>query len=167
MSSDSHNSTMTKARYGLDFFCCLTSLQLERCLFHTTVHTMHSSWTYQCLPLCPIHLCSPKKCRFCGRHMMAFIHSGNCLLFIVATSKFILNSCWFILLYNGLNLAGNKVSSFQTIIDITRAHRAVVFGYDMHGFTSNIKAVSLYCIIMISASKKLTNKHTKKLEIYN
>jgi len=24
-------------------------------------HAMHSSWTYQCPPLCPIHFCSPQK----------------------------------------------------------------------------------------------------------
>jgi len=39
------------------------------------------------------------------------------VIFIVAIliAKVVLNSCWFALLHNWLNIAGNEVSSFQTI----------------------------------------------------
>jgi len=42
------------------------------------------------------------------------------IIFIVVTliAEVLFNSCWFVLLYNGLNIAGNKVTSFQTIIDV-------------------------------------------------
>jgi len=53
-----------------------------RCLFsprstfsHTTVHTIHSSWLLCVLFIFAHH----EKCRFCGRHMMAFICTGNSL----------------------------------------------------------------------------------------
>jgi len=37
-----------------------------------------------------------------------------------------------VLLYNGLNIAGNEASSFQTIIDVTGVRGAI-----FDGFTSN------------------------------
>jgi len=54
------NSTMAKAT-GLIFslFKCRFSLRGAFC--HTAVHAMHSSWTYHGPPLCPTHLCSPRK----------------------------------------------------------------------------------------------------------
>jgi len=59
MPSDSHNSTMAKAM-GLIFANqCRFSQRDAFC--HTTVHAMHSSWAYHGPPLCPIHLCSPRK----------------------------------------------------------------------------------------------------------
>ena len=30
---------------------------LTHAFWYTAVRTVHSSWTYQCPPLCPIHLC--------------------------------------------------------------------------------------------------------------
>ena len=54
MLSDKHNSIMAKATYGLDFFHSSTSFLPERSFWHTAVHAMHSSWTYQCPQLCPM-----------------------------------------------------------------------------------------------------------------
>jgi len=131
MPSGSHNSTMAKAT-GLIFYC-LTLLSPRGAFCQTAVHTMHSSWTYQCPPLCPIHLCTPQKCKFCGRHVMASIIVHN---FIVATliTEVLFNSCSFILLYNKSNIVGNEASSFQMIIDIT----VPLFWCGMHGFTAII-----------------------------
>jgi len=72
---------------------------------------MHSLWTFQGPPLYPIHLCLPQKVSIFGRHTMASI--CNCK-FHTGLQKLFLNSCLFILLYDGLNIAGNEASSFQT-----------------------------------------------------
>jgi len=56
MLSDSRSSTMTKAT-GLIFFAVQRRFSQRGAFCHTAVHAMHSSWT----PLCPIHLCSPRK----------------------------------------------------------------------------------------------------------
>jgi len=50
------------------------------------------------------------------------------------------------LLHNGLNIAGNEASSFQTIDMLSGKRGAIVL---MHGFTSSNKAVLLYCISII------------------
>ena len=49
---------------GLIFLLFLTSLQLKSAFWHTVVCTMHTSWTYQCPPLCPIYLPDSAKCQF-------------------------------------------------------------------------------------------------------
>jgi len=77
---------------------------------------------------------------------------------------FFLNIGWFVLLYKGLNIASNEVqdeeSSFQIIIKITEARGATV----CVGSPVIIK-LCLPCIVIII--KKLTNKCTKKIEIFN
>jgi len=54
MPSDSRNSTMAKAT-GLIFFAAQRRFSPRGAFGHTTVHAMHSSWTYHGPPLCPIH----------------------------------------------------------------------------------------------------------------
>jgi len=46
--------------------------------------------------------------------------------FFMDLQKLFFNRCWFVLLYNGLNIVGNKVSSFQMIIDIAGVLGAIV-----------------------------------------
>ena len=46
---------------------CLTSLQPRSAFWLAAVHTKHSSMTYQCPPLCPIHL---------GRQQKEVAHDG-------------------------------------------------------------------------------------------
>ena len=46
-----------KPKYGLDVFTVQRRFGPTGAFWHTAVRTMHSSWTYQCPPLCPIHLC--------------------------------------------------------------------------------------------------------------
>jgi len=60
MPSDSRNSAMAKAT-GLIFFTVQCRFSPKGAFCHTTVHVMHSSWTYHGPPLCPIHLFSPQK----------------------------------------------------------------------------------------------------------
>jgi len=48
-------------------------------------------------------------------------------------------------LYNRLNITGNKVSPFQTIIDITGEYSAIALMW----YVCNNKAVLLYCISII------------------
>jgi len=70
-----------------------------------------------------------------------------------------------IFIYNRLKIAGNEVSSFQVIIEMTGACGAM-FLFGMRGFTSNNKAVPLPYILFIENNcfqKQLTNKYTKKI----
>jgi len=62
-----------------------------------------------------------KRCRFCNRHMMASISNKNCPLIVASLiAEVLFNSCWFVLLYNRLNIAGNEMFSFQMIKLIVR-----------------------------------------------
>jgi len=121
MPSDSHNSTMAKAM-GLTFLLFnITSAQevpfaiplYIQCILHGLTRF--------------VSLClSQKSVNFVvGTWWLPFVMEIICNLLWL--QKFFLNSCWFILLYNGLNIAGNKASCFQMIIDITGACSAVVF----------------------------------------
>jgi len=58
-----------------------------------------------------------------------------------------------LMICTGLNITGNEASSFQTIIDITGGRGAI------DGFTSNSKAVPLYC--------NFNHNHNKYTEILN
>jgi len=60
MPSDSRNSTMAKAM-GLIFFTVQCHFSPRGAYCHAAVNAMHSLWTYHGPPLCPIHLCSPRK----------------------------------------------------------------------------------------------------------
>ena len=53
MPSDKRNSITAKAT-GLIFFTVLRRFGPTGAFRHTAVRTMHSSWTYQCPPLCPL-----------------------------------------------------------------------------------------------------------------
>jgi len=147
MPSDSHNLTMAKAT-GLIFFTVWHHFSSRSAFCHITVHTMHSSWTYQCPPFC---LLTTKSVDFVvDTWWLPFImeiirnfHSSYiCILWL---QKFFSNGCWSILLYNKFS---NEASSFQMIIDIT-GHVVPLFWCGMHGFTSNNKAVLLLCISII------------------
>jgi len=48
-------------RLRLDFFAIQRRFSPRGAFCHTAVHAMHSSWTNHGPPLCPIHLCSPRK----------------------------------------------------------------------------------------------------------
>jgi len=113
MPSDSRNSTMAKAM-GLIFllfdiasarevpFAILLYIQ---CILHGLTMALI------CVPFIFGH---HEKCQFCGRrHVMVSIKLS--IIFIVATliTKVLFNQ---MLIHTaGLNIAGNKVSSFQTI----------------------------------------------------
>jgi len=57
MPSDQLNWIMAKAT-GLIFFSLFDIASAQEVPFwHTAVRSMHSTGTYQCPPLCPIHLC--------------------------------------------------------------------------------------------------------------
>jgi len=47
--------------------------------------------------------------------VMAFIHIEIIHNFYSNYLRFFSNNCWFVLLYNGLNIVSNKISSFQMI----------------------------------------------------
>jgi len=98
MPSDSRNSMMAKAT-GLIFFAIQRRFSPRGAFCHTAVHTMHSSWTYHSPPLCPIHLCSPWKVSIArdGFHLLQKSSVAATLL-----QRFFLNSCWVVLLNNGL-----------------------------------------------------------------
>jgi len=77
MPSDKCNLTMAKA-IGLIFFCCLTSLQPERCLLpYLYIQCILHGLTRALLSV-PFIFAHHKKCWFCGRCMMASICKGNC-----------------------------------------------------------------------------------------
>jgi len=80
-------------------FHCLTLLGT---FCYATVYAMHSSWTYQCPFLCPIHLSSQQKVSIWCWHVMTSFYNKSRLYFIVFTliAKSFLNSCWFVLVEN-------------------------------------------------------------------
>jgi len=132
MPSDSRNSTMAKAT-GL-IFCCLTLLQPKRCLlpYHCTCNAFFMDFPRPSF----VYHWSLFTTKSVDLVVGTSIRNFQWLLWL---QKFFLNSCWFVLLHNGLNVA-DEVSSFQAIN--TLVGRAVrLFQCSMHGFTSNNKAV--------------------------
>ena len=120
-------------------------LQPERGVFqHTAVHTMHSSWTYQCPPLSPIHLFCKWKMSIWRLHMMTY--DGNCLYiswWLLWLWMYFLNSSWFILLCDGLNIQGSwqwKLHGFTfwMINDITEALGILLYCDTECGSPANI-----------------------------
>jgi len=98
--------------------------------------------TLLCVPFIFVH---HEKCLFSGRHVMASIKSS--VIFIVATliTKVLFKQFLFVLLHNGLKITGNEAFSFQTINTQVKCVLRF-FRFNMNGFTSNNKAVPLYCI---------------------
>jgi len=88
---------------------------------------MHSSWTYQHPPLCPINLCWMRKCQFCGWHVIpSFPYFSYWLVWLQRNYS---ESCWIALLCNRLSMAENKAF---WILMITEVHSASQYG--MHEF---------------------------------
>ena len=61
---------MAKAM-GLIFFTFQRRFSPSRAFWNTAVRTIHSLWTYQCPPLCPIHLADSEVLIWWYHHMMA------------------------------------------------------------------------------------------------
>jgi len=57
MPSDKQNSITANQRYEIDFSTVRRRFSLRCAFWYAAVHTMHSSWTNQCPPLCSINLC--------------------------------------------------------------------------------------------------------------
>jgi len=83
---------------------------------------MHSSWTYHGPPLCPIHLCSPRKVSVArdGFHLLRKSSVVASLIAKVLFKQLLIRTA-------GLNIAGNEVSSFRLIDKcVSEARGAIV-----------------------------------------
>ena len=60
MPSAKHNLEMDKADLFTAWYCFV----LRFAFLPTTVHTIHTSWTYLCLPLCSSSFCWQHRCQF-------------------------------------------------------------------------------------------------------
>jgi len=130
MPTDQRNLITAKAT-RLIFFTVRHRFSPRGAFWHTAVCPMYSSGTYQCPPLCSIHLCWQWNVLIWWLHVMA---SFNCVMEIPYCSYWLLwlqryfsNSSWFILLCNKLKIPDRErqwILQFQTIAG---AHVTIVF----------------------------------------
>jgi len=129
MPSDSRNSTMAKAT-GLLF---------------NVASAREVPFAIPLYMQCILH--GPTTALLCVPFI--FVHHVDCTWWLpfvteIVCSGFFLNSCWFVLLNNGLNIAGNEASSFRLIDKCVSGARGAIVPMQYAWFTSNNKAVLLY-----------------------